>query len=283
MAVNHLIEISNKNIRLILSNLGASIYAIYYKGVLMTQTTVDDKDFLKDSCYYGKTVGDFTNRVKDGTLKIGDKEFYYPLNEPSSALHGGVNNLSKVFFKDCVYQDKVVFHTKREKYIPFITYQLKDDSISIQFNYDVLEDLPLSTTNHAFFNLGDSDNSKLILSFESKKMISVDEALIPQRYIDNPYGNTILLKDQNIDNCFKLDSRYIYLENAKYQLKIETNFHYVQIYTDNFIDGIKCLNTDKDNHRSVAIEPQDDILNRKLIKKDTSYERYITLYFNENN
>jgi aldose 1-epimerase len=179
-----------------------------------------------------------------------------------------------------------------------VTYTISnvDNSIYVTLNGLADKKTIISMTNHAYFNLGEPNLEKISLKLPSKSFIETRETdLIPLREreilpcldfnrpkrilndIDDPY-----LKNHRsfgIDHCFKLDSKNLSLESLKYKLEIETDFKYVQIYTDNYEDGVKMIGTEDKHYRGVAIEPQDSILNRELTEKNTPYQRYILYKF----
>ena len=86
-------------------------------------------------------------------------------------------------------------------------------------------------------------------------------------------------KTLGYDHCFLLDKGKITLENNKYKLDISTDFKAVQIYSDNYNDEIKMMGTDELTHRGLAIEPQDNLLNRLILGKRQFYNRKITYHF----
>ena len=81
-----------------------------------------------------------------------------------------------------------------------------------------------------------------------------------------------------LDNCGSQEPQ-IFLRSPKYLLSICTDFECCQIYSDNYEDEFEWKVVDKGTRRSLAIEPQDDFLNRKILKKDEHYHRYIKYIF----
>ena len=71
----------------------------------------------------------------------------------------------------------------------------------------------------------------------------------------------------------------VFLKSGTYLLKIKTDFEGVQIYTDNYPDGIKWINTNRERNRSIAIEPMDNYLHRKVLYPKEKYSRYIEYEF----
>ena len=81
------IEINNNDFKVTLSSLGASIVSIYIGDDILTMTPVNLDDLNRKDIYYGKTIGPITNRVKDGLIKIDNKEYHLPLNEVGISNH----------------------------------------------------------------------------------------------------------------------------------------------------------------------------------------------------
>ena len=84
-----------------------------------------------------------------------------------------------------------------------------------------------------------------------------------------------------VDNYFYLNRKEIELRNDKYVLNIDSNYEGTVVYTDNFEDDVKSILSDRRNHRSVAIEPQDAQTNRRELQPGEVYEKYIRLAFNK--
>ena len=90
-------------------------------------------------------------------------------------------------------------------------------------------------------------------------------------------------KANGYDHYLKFDEisqkPQIILKSKDVQLKILTNFEGVQIYTDNYEDDIDYFNTHEKVNRGIAIEPMDNYLNRKVLRPDDKYSRYIKYRF----
>ena len=65
-------------------------------------------------------------------------------------------------------------------------------------------------------------------------------------------------------------------------LKIKTDFECCQFYSDNYAnDSIKWVGLPDGVNRSIAIEPQDDFLNRKVLRPNEKYSHYIQYEFKD--
>ena len=314
-ADKHIITITIDNecgLSATLSNVGASIVDIKYKGTSMVMTPEKLSDFAKPDMYYGRTIGPFPNRVKDSVITINGETYQLDCNETPNCLHSGKYGLSNQFFKYDVIKQKgfigVNFMlTKKSgadgipgKIVYTIGYVMQegDNTLYLSMRAASDKDTIIGITNHTFFTLGEMNNDGLKLTIPSHKFIETGkEDLIPlqeriiipcldfqkskriDKHINDPYLQEH--RSKGYDHCFLLDKGEIRLESSKYQLDISTDFEAVQIYSDNYEDGIKMMGTDNVIHRGVAIEPQDSLLDRKLIKRGKIYSHNIKYSFSD--
>ena len=99
------------------------------------------------------------------------------------------------------------------------------------------------------------------------------------RCIDNLYLQNSRTK--GYDHSFILEDTCsdIALETGQYLLTIKSDFNAVQVYSDNYENGVEMIGTKGNVYRGVAIEPQDNQLFRKELKLGETYERYISYTF----
>ena len=92
-------EVINDNgFKVILSNLGASIYLVRYDKYVFNRNVRNIEDFKITNQYYGKTIGRTSNRLKGHKFRIGEKIFDVEPNEGNNILHGGKYGLSCSYF-----------------------------------------------------------------------------------------------------------------------------------------------------------------------------------------
>ena len=293
-----------------LTNLGASIVSIHFDHTLMTLTPEKVSDFMKPNAYYGKTIGPIPNRVKDGLIEINGQMYPLDKNEGNNTLHSGKYGLSNQFFKYNVIKQKgfigvnfsLVKKNKADGLPGKITYNIAymlqegDNTLYLSMSAFSDADTIMGLTNHAYFTLGDKKNNGLKLTIPSHKFIETGkEDLLPlqeriilpcldfqkAKRIDKHINDEYLQNHRSLgyDHCFLLDKGEIKLENDKYLMNITTDFEALQIYSDNYNDEIKMFDTDELIHRGVAIEPQDSLLNRKILGKRKFYTRKINYQF----
>lgn len=276
-SLSKFIKLSNKNFAVTLCTLGASIYRIKYLGDDMILTPRKKEDYFLPYFYHGKTIGRLCGRIlKDGEV----------------ILHGGEEGLSTREFSYIQKRNKVIFeytspdgesNCNGDFYLR-VTYELSLTSLTISFYATVNKSCLVSLTNHAFFCLGEESTDKLSLKMGAERYLLLDDKMLPVKMADVPNNYNFeafkpLTEAGNIDNFFVVRDGEIELKSSKYHLLIKSNFPGVVIYTDNFVDNVKTLLTDKIDHRGLAIEPQDHQLFRKELKLGETYERSIKYTF----
>ena len=282
--INNFLYVTKSNLKIVLSCLGASIVEIKYDDDLLTMTPINYNDLNREDIYYGKTIGPIANRIKDGLIKIDNKNYYLPLNEKGISNHSGKAGLSNQMFDVSIKEEKVIFTYKTHMFDGDITFNViysftLDNQIKIDYEVRTTNKALLSLTNHTFFTLGESCVDYLSINVDANQYIECDrETLLPLSI--RPVTERINLNGGTYDNCFLLKDKRVVLESTKYQLIIQSDFPCVQIYTDNFEDGILVKNASSKTRRAIAIEPEDNLLEKTLINKDEIYHRYIIYSFN---
>jgi aldose 1-epimerase len=258
------------------------------------------EELKRSDIYYGKTIGPVTNRIKDGLIKIDDKEYQLPCNEPGVSNHSGLLGLSNKLFVSKVLDNRVIFtfnqKIKDVNIIYGICYTLEEDQIRIDYVARTSDKFMINLTNHTFFTLGESSLDNLSLEIHADQYIESDkETLLPKEVkpiIDCLDFNKekLIVKDINdsylqnhkskgYDHSFILKDKKVILRSPKYKLEIETDFPNVHIYSDNYEDQVKVKTSELLKNRGLAIEPTDDLLNRPILNKDEVYQRYIIYSF----
>lgn len=280
------ISLKNDNLEVMLCNLGASIYRIKYFGDDMVITTRDALDFYKPNIYFGKTIG----RVC-GRLPVVNSYFYLLQdNDDGVSLHGGSDGLSTKVFDYQREDNKVIFtYLSKDKEAGYpgdfelkVIYELTGDNLMVRFIGNVNKPCLISLTNHTYFTLGESDIKELSLCMNTDRYVRTDGKLLGIDYVEDKYGLAKFksLKDTgDIDNFFLVNDGKIFLKSKRYELSIITNYQGTQVFTDHFKDGVLTMLSDKDCYRGVAIEPQDSPLERKMLREQETYERFIDYGF----
>lgn len=312
------IEISNElDLKVVFCDLGASVFNIYFHDEPMTRNVKNVKDYYNPSCFYGKTVGRTSNRLKGHRYIIDGQMYNLENNEGHNVLHGGRSGLSNQRFAYLINNNseftEIVFtyHSPDlESGYPgnvdvTITYKVyvKENVLEVVYKAKSDANTLFSLTNHAYFTLGDEDISNLDLYISSHKYLDVNRAnLLPleiktvDEVMDFSHSKKImrdidseLLKGKMMngyDSYFYFDDNdpdkvNVTLSNDRYRLDIYSNFEGTQIYTSNYEPEFELNN--KTNYRdSIAIEPSDSFLEPPVLLKNSLYSRFIRYKFISN-
>ena len=306
------IEVFNgPHLRVVLSDLGASIFKIYYDNDELTRNVLNYKDYYHPNIYYGKTIGRVSNRIKGHEIVIDGKKYNIQNNEKDNILHGGKNGLSNQIFTSNIIQnyEKVeVLFTFRSLEVEGdfpgnvdfeVRYVFKDDTDNFDVYYKANTDkkTPISLTNHTYFTLGDRTIENLFFQVDSKYYLDADpkdliarekrgitktlDFRIPKRLIEDINSKSInQYRLKGYDHYLYFDNeRKCTLFNKKYRLDITTDFPGVQIYTSNYKEKELLWPTTYDIRDSVAIEPSDPFDELHMLEPNSTYERHINYRF----
>ena len=298
------ITLTKGNLKVTFSSLGASIVSIYFDNELMTMTPINLEDLKRKDVYYGKTIGPIANRIKDGLININGKEYRFPLNEDGVCNHSGNFGLSNILFVSKTMGDRVIFTYQQKISDVYISYGiaytlLENNELRMDYLVRTSSKFVLSLTNHTFFTLGESSLDNLTLEIPSEEFIESDkETLLPiarkpiiecldfnnEKSIVKDINNSYLTehRTRGYDHCILLKNNgYVLLESTKYLLEIKSNYPCVHIYSDNYEDGVKVRNSNQRIRRGVAIESEDNLLDRPIIDNNDIYQRYILYKFSK--
>ena len=287
---------NHNGFRVVLSQLGASIVEISYNDEVLTMTPINYEELNRKNIYYGKTIGPIANRVKDGLIKIDDKEYHLSLNEKGVSNHSGDNAISNQIFNVYDEENRVVFtyiqNIEGVNISYIVVYSFDKHKIRIDYLVRTSEKFMMNLTNHTFFTLGESSLDNLSLEIHADKYIESDkDTLLPkevksiidcldfkkEKLIVKDINDSYLQdhKSKGYDHSFILKDNKVILRSPKYKLEIESDFSNVHIYSDNYEDKVKVKTSELLKNRGIAIEPTDDLLNRPILNKDEVYQRYI--------
>lgn len=287
---------NRNNFHVILSNYGASIYqidSVDKKGEMecITLSPLMAK-YFNNNKYCGLTVGRVAGRIKDSTFLVGGRTYKIEPNEKENLLHSGRGTFAYKFFDFEIENDEisttVIFKTEvkdMEDGFPgnltvYVIYTLfkAQDGFDIEFKAICDKDTLLNITNHTYFNL--SGNLKNTVEDHFLKMNKESYALMDDNLIlkeikpvsteyDFRGGMEIktYLQSENIienpaggyDHAFTGSlplSLILYDKRSGRELKIESTYHDVLIYTNNYPEDYIFLNGVMDrSYLGVAIEP----------------------------
>lgn len=149
------------------------------------------EQWLKNTSFFGSSVGRYANRIAGGKFTLDGKEYTLAQNNGTNHLHGGKTGFDKVLWKGETTGEHSVKFTytspEGEEGYPgtletTIEYTLGKNSLTWKATATTDKATPVNLTNHSYFNLsGDPAASVLthLLQIHGKKYLPMDETLIP--------------------------------------------------------------------------------------------------------
>ncbi len=250
------------------------------------------EDYFVKGGYYGAFIGRYGNRIGGAQFTLNGETYNLPKNNGRNTLHGGHNGFDKVFMNGAIEGDKLVLSylsKDGEEGFPGnldmkVTYSLTDDgAVVIDYYATTDKDTVCNLTNHAYFNIGDTDDIlDHVLDIKSSKMTPVDDELIPHNdFMDidgTPYsfkggvklGKNMFSDDHMIALCKGFDFNYcidretesdleliatVYDEKSGRFMECFSTLPGVQLYTSNTVAGTVGKKT-YPNYAALCLETQ---------------------------
>jgi aldose 1-epimerase len=290
------ITMRNEKSEVVLVSFGAGIFSYKYLDNDLVITPASMENYIKDTAYYGKTIGRTSGRLVMPSFKIDDKE--YPIkayNSKFTQLHGGATGFSKRNFVLTQAERNENFIKTTFRYIAKdleegfpgaltldVSYQLNlDGTLNITHEATSTDDTLCNITNHAYFNF--DQKQKTIYNHEiqvnASNYLDIDDNNIIKSKKDVAHTPFDLRKTTNFkkaidkmqDTSFKgFDHTWIfdsdkddlkasvYDPNTNIGLNLYTSYPAVVIYTHNVPSGIDLKGDFDDSamHSSFTLECQ---------------------------
>lgn len=231
--------------------------------------------YLKETPYFGATVGRYANRIGGAKFVLNGVEYKLAANNGPNHLHGGIKGFDKVVWKvddlkpdgdnQVVLKMSYISEDGEEGYpgnlACGLTYTLtNDDELKINYQAETDKTTVLNLTNHTYFNLKGQGNGDILgheLMIDADAYTPVDEGLIPTGEIRPVKGSPLDFTsptaigariDQvpgGYDHNFVLNSpggslalcARVYEPTTGRVMEVITTEPGVQLYTGNFLDG----------------------------------------------
>lgn len=164
--------LQNAGIKVVITNLGCSIMAIYTQDKNGLQKNIvagfeDIKDYAGNPDYFGCVLGRYANRIANGKFILNEKVINLSVNDNANHLHGGSEGFNKKIWKvhSTSHNDdsvSVVFEyvsrNGEEGYPGNLKAQVKyilNNKNQLRIEYTATTDMatPVSLSNHSYFNL----------------------------------------------------------------------------------------------------------------------------------
>lgn len=277
------------------------------KKVSILRTPAEDlslTDFRKRPQVYGLPVLFPPNRIEDGTFKLGEKIYKFPINEPknNNYLHGFIKSEKWELTKKQIFDDKVVVEvefafTEKHKFYKYfnhkflfkLSYELSKNGLKQVASVKNLsnEEMPVSVGYHTPFNVPFCEDGKV---GDYRLKVSVDKYW-PQDGRKLPTEESLELNDEQkkyvedgiVPSCHPIESLYS-LKNIKVNGKdfkgafiedVSKNLRVVYKMGDSY--KYLVVWNDMGDKKYVCIEPQSSIINSPNVKMDKSISGFTTI------
>lgn len=265
-----------------LSNIGANIVGIGVpdkNGVIKDVLAGYDDlwRYFNDPPYFGKTVGQYANRICKGRFTLNGKDYQLAINNGPNHLHGGPQSMCVQTWVSRVEEDQQsvsfsYFSPDGEENYPgnvqiTVTYHWDEQNVlTIEYRATTDKTTIINLTNHSYFNLAGEGSGPIYdheLQIFADNYLPVDETCIPlggpQPVADTPFdfrSPKTIGRDINADNlqlkighgydhCWCLNKSDAPLATAAIlkdptsgrTLTVLTDQPGLQVYTGNWLEG----------------------------------------------
>ncbi len=221
-------------------------------GASLQELTLGGHEIIKDlsplsyeTTYASSILFPFANRVKDGQYSFNKEKYQLETNheEEHNALHGFVyNKVFKILKQNTseTHAEIVLEYIEQNKSIGFpftynieVTYKFYEDNLSLGLlvkNTDT-STFPFTIGWHPYFlskNLYEST-----LRFDSKQKLEIGTRNITTGVKTFDSSDTFKIKDQQLDDCWILNSEIIQFHTPSYKIIIDSSAknNFLQLYT----------------------------------------------------
>ncbi|MCQ1058441.1 galactose-1-epimerase [Photobacterium sp. DNB23_23_1] len=253
-------------------------------------------DHQAQSAYLGATVGRYANRIANGQFTIEGKTTQVTTNQAGNTLHGGPDGFDKRRWSVISHSDSKlelsIVSEDGDQGFPGrleakVTFELTaDNTVAISYQANCDQPCPVNLTNHAYFNLAGEASIEDCLQHElmikADYFVPTSEVGIPtgelksveQTGFDFRESKTIgqdLLSDpeqllaKGYDHAFILSSELAngiqdfakaVSPDKKVTMTVQTTKPAVQLYTGNFLSGIKGTSGVYGIHQGFCLETE---------------------------
>ncbi len=231
--------------------------------------------FFGDNPYMNAVIGRVANRIGGAAFELNGKKYALYKNDGDNSLHGGKEGFDRKIWRasivgPCAVRMEYVSVGGEEGYpgtlTVAVTYRLTNDNeLILSYEGTSDDDTVCSLTNHAYFNL-DGDFVTALdheVFIRSEKITLIDENLIPHGEIKDikgtcydfsvpkKIGRDIKTDDFMMNVARGYDFNYVlqndgsspvasaYSEKSGILMEVYTDRPCMQLYTGNFLDGLK--------------------------------------------
>ena len=231
--------------------------------------------YLGEHPYFGATVGRYANRIRDGRFELDGRSVELARNNGPNHLHGGDVGFDKHVWAAESFQEAGKAGVRFERVSPdgeegypgelsvVVTFTL-DEQACLAIDYVAETDrlTAVNLTNHAYWNLrgaGSGDVGAHVLTIAADRWLPVDATQIPTGELASVEGTPMDFRepvaigaridatDGGYDHCYVLgepatEPRFaarLKDPDSGRCLEVWTTEPGIQLYTGNFLDGIR--------------------------------------------
>lgn len=264
-------EICDGDMRVNLIEYGAAIQSLYFNDVDCVAGYDTLEGYINDGSNQGGTVGRYANRIGNARFDLNGVTYEVGANDHGNSLHGGfVGFVNRLYKGEPTSANSVKFTIESEdgdggypgNLTMSVTFTLKNNVLSIEYNAVCDKDTIMNFTNHAYFNLGSENNFSTELMIKADSITPVSDKLIPTgEFMDvtgtpfdfrtaKPIGRDI--KDSHPQTAladgfdhnfvlgqgrdYKEDCVVAYCPESGITMTTSTDLPGVQLYTSNMLD-----------------------------------------------
>jgi aldose 1-epimerase len=250
--------------------------------------------YLAQHPYFGALVGRFANRIAAGKFELDGKQYTLACNEKGrNHLHGGRAGFDKRVWRAKELLEKNEAGVRFSYTSPdgeegypgrlevTVTYSLNEaNELSFDYRAEATKATPINLTNHTYWNLSGPGSGAIyghLLSLNCSYYLAVNEQLIPTGEVLPVEGTALDFREQKAigrdmgqlptgyDHCFIADRKGQRLESigrlfdpsSGRGFELATTKPAVQLYTGNFLDGIRgAAGKVFDKHSALCLETE---------------------------
>ena len=287
-----LYTMENENITAQLTDLGATIVSLKYKGQETVIGHEKPEQYIELGGCLGATIGRYANRIRAAAFTLNGVAYTLSANEGRNQLHGGLEGLPhhKRRWESAVEGDALRFtllSPDGDNGFPgavteTVIYTLLPDGLRVDYEGESDADTHFAPTNHSYFDLsGERNCLEATLQLNAEHYLAIDSEKLPVS-VDPVEGTRFDFRKprkvaEDYDHAFVLSgSPACTLTDGGLTLRIFTDFPAIQVYTG---AGLKA---DHKPNAALALEPEfyPDSPNHPeypstLLKKGEKMHKYI--------
>lgn len=264
---------------------------------------------FESNTYAGAIIGRVANGITDAKFTLNETEYNLFANEPGNICnHGGLRGFDKYFYNVTCYEDTKLTLNRLskdgEEAFPAnleiqVTYELKQDGLSVSINAKSDGDTYFAPTMHPYFNLSGGDSVENVLlkvnavNYTQKGKDGLPNGKI-ESIVNTPYDfsefKELGVYDFDVNFCTESEHKATAIDKkSNLKLDVYSNLEGLQLYVPNFIESLNGKNDVKYTGRcAFCLEPQfyPNAVNisgftKPLIKKGEQKNYYINYFVTE--